>query len=278
MTAVYRKRGAVVRWENGVVVRVVESGQAFSDGATFRCAPSGERPLAHVDAARVIAAARDIESLAAGRVTIERLLVSEGTAEHELADRRWADRSERVHLSLVRGSLRVLVDLGAFTLDDVSMAVDALARAEERELEVSGALALAPIVSAALLPSLGRNLPPEVELWQSSGGLDGRGEPIVETRIDGTEAPNWYRPSYRMQPVRMPMNLRLRHVATSVISADARAVALLAPVHGHVLRVLVDDGSSVRPAVVPVTRIRAVADGAVWYPYGAGSFGAEMVL
>jgi hypothetical protein len=55
-------------------------------------------------------------------------------------------------------------------------------------------------------------------------------------------------------------------------------VAILEPVQGLVLRVLVDDGTDAWPATVRVTRIDAVGTEAIWYPYGGGSFGAEMML
>lgn len=275
---VYRKRGAVVRWENGVLVRVVESGEASDDGKTFRCAPRPGPALAHLDESRVIAAAAGIHALAAGNVTVERLLVSEGAAEHELGDRTWSDRSERVHLSLTRGALRVLVDLGSFVLDDVAIAVQALSRAEERSAGVPASVSLAPMLGAAVLPLLAGASQTELEVWQRGGGLDGRGEPVLEARIDGREPPNWYRPSYRMRPVRLPLNVEARTAAALTRGGDARAVALLAPAQGPLLRVLLDDGSRVFPAVIRIGRIAAVSPGAVWYPYGAGSFGAEMVL
>ena len=277
MSGMYRKRGAVVRWENGVLVRVIESGEASDDGTTFRCAPSAESSLPQLDAARVVETAHAIESLAAGRVTIERLLVSEGAAEHELGEKRWSDRSQRVHLSLVRGTLRVLLDLGTFATGDVEIAVRALAAAEPHEQPAPESLILAPIVSAALLPSVLGNVPAGLELWQSGGGLDGCGDVIEEVRIGGDPPPNWYRPSYRMRPVRFPLNLRAQALDAAT-GGDARAVALLAPVHGARLRVLVDDGSRMFPATVHVDRVRSIAAAATWYPYAAGSFGAEMVL
>jgi hypothetical protein len=49
-------------------------------------------------------------------------------------------------------------------------------------------------------------------------------------------------------------------------------------VQGTTLRVLVDDGAIAYPATVRVTRIDAVASERWWYPYGGGSFGAEMML
>ena len=51
--------------------------------------------------------------------------------------------------------------------------------------------------------------PTGAEVWQTAGGFDGYGEEIVETRIDDGFGPNWFRPSYRVRPVRIPMNVRL---------------------------------------------------------------------
>ncbi len=76
----------------------------------------------------------------------------------------------------------------------------------------------------------------------------------------------------------MPLNLRLRCDVNEIEPDRPVAVALLAPIEGLTLRVLVDEGARAYPATVHVTRIDAVSDTAVWYPYGGGSFGAEMML
>ena len=39
---IYRKRGSVVRWENGTVIRVTESGVAIEEGERFECHPDPE--------------------------------------------------------------------------------------------------------------------------------------------------------------------------------------------------------------------------------------------
>ena len=94
--------------------------------------------------------------------------------------------------------------------------------------------------------------------------------------------PNRYRPSYRVRPVRMPLQLRLECDVMAIDADRPRAVALLAPVSvvsGQlVVRVLVEDGDRAFPATVRVARIDAVSDQRTWYPYGGGSFGAEMML
>jgi len=154
-----------------------------------------------------------------------------------------------------------------------------LARVEDIECEAPARLRLAPNVTAALLPSLIGIAPPNVRLLQTAGGVDGCGEPIVEA----SEAwPNWYRPSYRVRPVRMPLQLRLECGVKEIDIDRPVAVALLAPVSiinsELVLRVLIDDRDRAFRSTVRVARIDAVSDERTWYPYGGGSFGAEMML
>jgi hypothetical protein len=194
-------------------------------------------------------------------------------------------------------------------MNDVIRVASVLARADDIEREAPARLRLAPNVTAALLPSLVGIAPPNVRLVQTAGGVDGCGEPIVEVSSSGflggprrssedapppeelrgtpgtrgTEAgPNRYRPSYRVRPVRMPLQLRLECDVTAIDADRPRAVALLAPVSvvsGQlVVRVLVEDGHRAFPATVRVARIDAVSDQRTWYPYGGGSFGAEMML
>jgi hypothetical protein len=271
---IYRKQGSVARWENGTLVRVTESGVAIEDGDFFECYPEPGESVAE-PSRRVVEIA---ESLTVRPpVVIERLIISDGIAEHECDGRTWTEESLRFHASLVRGDVRALVD----SVDDVARIADALARLEP-ERPAPPRLRLAPNVTAALLPALVDLAPPNVALWQTGGGVDGYGRPIEETR---DAWPNWYRPSYRVRPVRMPLNLRIECDVTEIDRDRPLAVALLAPPStslmagdGLVLRVLVDDGTIAWPASVRITRIDAVAQERTWYPYGAGSFGAELML
>src|SRR5687768_1441042 len=249
---IYRKRGAVARWENGTVVRVTESGVAIEDGETFTCRPEGRTSL-HVDATRVVETARAIHDIAA---SIERLIVTEGIAEHEWEGRSWRDETQRIHLSLVRDRTRALIDVGSFDLHDVRVIASALDRMVD-ERDPPPRLRFARNVTAALLPSLIGVEPPNVEL---------------------TYTLDWFRPSYRIRPVRMPVNLSLRCDVTEIDETRPIAVAVLEPVRDLTVRVLVDDGAVAYPATVRVTRIDAVGRDLVWYPYGGGSFGAEMML
>lgn len=249
---IYRKHGATARWENGTLVRVTECGVAFEEDGVYTCRPEGTTNLA-IDPSRVLATVREIEAIDAN---VERLIVSEGIAEHTFEGRTWREQSERVHLSLVRNHTRALLDLGSFDLHDVRVVADAMTRLTG-EREAPPRLRFAPNVTAALLPSLIGVAPPNV---------------VLDYTVD------WFRPSYRVRPVKAPVNLTLRCDVTTIERDRPVAVAILEPVHGLVLRVLIDDGKDAWPATVRVARIDAVGTGAIWYPYGAGSFGAEMML
>ncbi len=269
---IYRKRGSVARWENGTLVRVTESGVAIEEGELFECYPERSERFAEPSMRRVVEIAEAIQSMVRS-VTIERLIVSDGIAEHECSGRTWSEESLRVHVALVHQSTRVLID----RLEDVSRVADALARLTP-ERHAPPLLRLAPNVTAALLPALVGLAPPNVTLRQTGGGIDGKGNDIEETRIESEPWPNWYRPSYRVRPVPMPLNLRIECDVTEIDGDRPVAIAPLAPVDGLVLRVLVDDGTSAYPASVRIARIDAVARERVWYPYGGGSFGAELML
>jgi hypothetical protein len=244
------------------------------DGHVFRAYPSPSS-LAPLPAGRgegdgVVAR---IAELVAPPLAIERLIVTEGYAEHECNDIRWSESTKRVHVSIAHRGLRVIVDLADFDLADVHRAVDALARAGD-ERPKPERVRLAPNLAAALLPSLvGTKV---VELWQSAAEHDGNGLPVLEQRLMTAPWPNWFRPSYRTRPVRMPLHLRA--VGSEEIAEAPEAVALLAPVAGNVLHVLCVDGNEVFPTTIAVERVLAARPTNRWYPYGAGSFGAEMLV
>lgn len=268
----YRKHGRVARWENGTLIRVVESGIAIEDGDSFECRPfeCGGNATA-LESGGIASALHALRAL-----RYERLIVTHGIAEHECEGRTWREETTRVHASLTKGKLRALVDATFDRIDDVMRIADALQRAEEMERELSH-VRLEPNVTAALIPHLVAHLDKrtDVRVIQTAGGVDGYGHAIIEA---ANAWPNVYRPSYRMRPVRMPLNLRLECEDTHIDEDAPRAIALLAPVTGLTIRVLVEDGRRVHPATVAVDRIRAVADERVWYPYGGGSFGAALML
>ena len=262
---IYRKEGSVARWENGTLIRVTESGVAREDGDLFECWPE------HVDLAvadsssnRVLEIARSLQHL-----PLERLVVVHGTARHECNGRTWSDETERIHLSMTHGRLRVLIDSATPRLDDWNAIADALRRAEPNDAGPPPRIVLAPNVTAAILPSL-----PNV--IQTAGGIDGYGNDIVEAT--GDECPNAYRPSYRAPPIRIPHNIRLEHEVSDIDPDLPRGIALLGPIGEGTVRVLVVDGERVYPATISFTEIKAVGREREWYPYDAGSFGAELML
>ena len=279
MSEVYRKFGRSLRYENGTIVRSDEAGEAIEDAQTFSC-----RPIAHnvelppIDTGAIDDAVSEIKSIVRPPLNIERLIVSEGIAEHQFGDRRWRETTRRVHLAITFRTMRALIDLGDFDLTDVRLISGALSRAVPAEARTytEARIRLAPNVAAALLPALVGIAPPNIQLMQSAGGFDGKGATIEA--CDVFSAPNWYRPSYRVRPVHAPFSLRASCDVTQIDEDLPRAIALLAPIERLTMSVLCVRGADVFPATVRVARIDAVSTTVRRYPYGAGSFGAEMML
>jgi len=281
----YRKVGRVVRYENGILISVSESGEAFEEDGVFHARPAVEGTAqtrvsvphsAGADLDSFVAktqanVAQTLLSVRSGR--IERFIASAGTAIHETNGSKWTEESRRVHISLVSPPLRALIDLASFDVEIVTTVADVLARAGG-ERDAPKRLRLAPNVSAALLPSLIG----ELAMEQSGGGFDGHGRPIETRAVTHDAPPNWYRPGYAVRPVRAWMNIRALPFGR-VDPEVPLAIALLEPVHGTSLRVLCIDGGDVFPATIDASHIAAVSRAEpVWYPYAAGSFGAEMML
>jgi hypothetical protein len=258
---IYRKRGAVARWENGTLIRVAETGVAIERGEVFECHPERSEGPPSIEPPPHI----HVEG------NVERLILTSGVAEHEYGDIRWREETKRLHLSLTHKKERVLIDQADFDTTHIARVAEALTRMGE-ERAAPPRLRLAKNVTAALIPWLAGIAPPNVRLIQTAGGKDGYGDDVLE------HTANWFRPSYRVRPVQAPMNLRLECNVTAIDENRPQAIALLRPVDGLTLRVLIEDGPRVYPAVVRVTRIDAVANERTFYPYGAGSFGAEMML
>jgi hypothetical protein len=294
---VYRKEGRQLRYEQnrhapGRLVRVSERGEALLTEESFTAQPlGGALTLPELDESEVVRVAGEIGRVVAAPLRIERLIVSEGIAEHalELPGRgpfeegcpplwdRWTERARRLHLAVASSRLRILVDRGDFDLGSLGTVIDALGRAGA-ERPAPRRLRLAPSVAAALLPSLiGRELP-NLRLFQTAGGRDGRGNPIEQRALEGPPWHNWYRPSYRSRPVRAPVNVRTESGFQSIDRNLPLAVALLAPPDGLALRVLCVDGDASFPITVHLFRIEVVAAEREWFPYAAGVWGSEMML
>jgi hypothetical protein len=250
MTEVYRKRGSVVRWENGWTVRVNESGEAIDDGKTFVARPSG---------ARMVGFETNIKP---PPLSAERLILTDGLAEHECNGIAWSERTRRMHVALTGGAHRAILDLAEFDFDLVQRVADILACAGG-EREPPPRIRLAPHVTAALLPSLIG----AIDIDQAPAPHDGRGNAIVETCVEG-KPPNVWRPSYRVRPLPLWHNLRARPFGV----VDRGAIEAMALLNG---RLLLEDGSI---CALRIERVVAVGEPQSWFPIGAGSFGAEMLL
>ena len=272
MDEVYRKRGSVVRYENGITVRVREAGEAFEDGVFFRCAPLREGTLLpELDPRNIHEAVRQIESVIASPVAVERIIVSEGLADHEQGGRRWSEETRRLHLSLVNGRTRVLIDEGDLACTELEQVVTALARLAG-ECEPPPRIRLAARVMAALMPSLPGVVPPNVALAQRAGGIDGKGFPVNDAT--GPDWPNWYRPSYRVRPQKIPLNLTARCSVTEVDPDLPEAVAIADPPCGLAVHVLWKDRRGAFTSIVRIGRIEAIGAAARWFPYGGGVWGS----
>jgi hypothetical protein len=278
MAEIYRKRGSVIRYENGLLVRVREAGEAVEEDGRFRCAPSVGAALLPDLPTEAVAAAADSIRAGAGESSIERVLIIDGIAEHEFGGRRWEERIRRIHVALVSSSLRVLIDQATFDCEDIVAIAASLARAG-RPRPAPPRVRLAPRVAAALIGNLGPRLsspplPVNCRIEQRPGGLDGKGLDIAAA--SGPHWPNWYRPSYRVRPQRQPMNVALRCNTGPIDGSLPRAIALLAPPDGATLHVLCEHGDEVFPTRLRVTGIDAVAHEVWWHPVGAGVWTGEV--
>jgi hypothetical protein len=229
---IYRKWGRAVRWENGTIVRVEEAGEAWEEDGVFFAQPIAERvALPPVDVAGVVATARAVGNA-------ERVIVSHGVALHECDGVRWHEETRRVHVALTRKPWRVLVD----DAEVVGPVADALALCKgEKDFE------------HVLVPPQVK-IDVNCEKEQMPGGLDGYGRPIERRRVEG-EPPNFYRPSYRVRPVRRWMNVRAIPFGTMRPAPHAIAI-----VDAPIPTALVEDNERVFVTRLRVDRVTAVGE------------------
>jgi hypothetical protein len=236
MTEVYRKFGRVVRLERGMRISVTEAGEAIETASTFIAAP--------------IANSIELPEPALPLFDMpdsERLIVSSGIAVHQFDDIEWREETRRLHVALTHGRFRAIVDLDDFDFALIEQIKERLAQIGD-EREPPPRICIAPHVAAALLP----RFVGVFDIWQQAGGRDGKGEVIVEG--PAREAKSWYRPSYRVRPIRRPLNLAARAARKEVDPELPRAIALL---DGG--KLLIDDGRDVYLAPLRIVSIDAAA-------------------
>ena len=176
MREVYRKSGRTVRWENDHVIIVREAGEATEEEGRFVCRPVQRGSEVAPETAEVEEVVQRLRAAVPHPLSIERLVVMAGEAQHELDGKRWQESFRRVHLAMTHRRLRALIDLADFDVDGIRRVADAM-------LLPAGSghpagLRLAPCVSAALLRDLICVAPPNVEIRQTAGGNDGKVQPI----------------------------------------------------------------------------------------------------
>ncbi len=271
MSERYRKWGRSVRRDGDYLVWVDEAGEAIEEHGVFRTKALADLvDLPSPDEDAVDAAAQEIESIIKRPLMIERLYASEGIVAHQCGEMRWRETTRRVHLSVARPPLRALIDLSEFRFDVVRRVAEALLRAGP-ERRAPRHIRFAEQVGAALLPSV------RVSKTQSPVPHDGKGQPIFELAVSDQQPSNWFRPSYRLRPRRAWFHLRVASFGR-VDQELPEAIALLAPIGQRTIRVLIADGDDVYPTTVQMRPIAAARPTATWYPYGAGAFGAELML
>jgi hypothetical protein len=250
---------------------VDEAGEAIDGAGVFRTRAIEQTvDLPVPDAESVDAAAREIESIVKPPLILERLFVSEGIVAHECDGLQWKETSRRVHIAIARPPIRALIHFAEFRFDVVRRIAAALLRSGGQR-DAPRRVRLAEHVGAALLPLA------KVAKRQSEAPHDGKGRPIAGRPIASERPPNWFRPSYRLRPRRAWFHVRVE--AFERIDPEVpQAIALLAPIGERVIRVLCIDGDRVFPTAVQIRRIVAACPTSTWYPYGAGAFGAEMML
>jgi hypothetical protein len=240
MREVYRKFGRVVRVENGVEIDVTEAGEAIETEAMFIA-----MPIPVQDRRLACPAMPDLGQARAPILhgTVERLIVSHGIAIHQFNDIEWREETKRLHAALTHNHIRVLIDLDDFDFDLIRDIADRLQHATT-EKEAPKKIRIAPHVAKAIeLPGA---------LWQKAGGRDGKGQLIEE--VPAEQSTCWYRPSYRVRPIRKALNLFVKCDNTRVDENLPRAIAI---VDGK--KLLIDDGHNVYPAHVTLERIDAAS-------------------
>lgn len=250
-----------------MLMRVDEAGEAVEERDRFTAHPIESRAdLPAIDVAEIHATADAIT-----RLGVERLTVSDGVAFHSFGEETWTEATRRVHVSVERAPYRALLDLASFNTPLIERVANAL-RDVRGERDAPARIRLAAHVGAAFMPHLIGALP----MQQWAAPHDGKGAWAANVPVAG-EPPNWFRPSYRVRPLRAWLNLRAEAFGT--IDGDLpEAVALLAPVHGRTLRILCRYRDAVYATTLDAGRVLAAAPAADWYPYGGGSFGAELVV
>jgi hypothetical protein len=311
----YAKSGRTFRIEidarQKTAFRIEESGIAVLEKQHFRCFPAEDTaeisPPPHEELEAVV---ESVQLMVRGPLTIERLVAISGLSAHEFRagqeHNRWNETAARLHVSVAhRGKgLRLLLDIGSSKPPDLDFsefsepleALNAIAPALKPTR--CSTLRLRPAVAAALWPALMENQPAgqALDFVQKTSEImpfDGKGRHVVEGSLSrfrrSAEWPNFFRPSYRVRPLRAPLGIDLHLPHKSTANEVFDALALLAPCRTSDDSIRADllcrdpQGRSFAATAVMKSEtwkaaIAGTGEQARWYPFSGGSFGRETEL
>lgn len=315
MNETYRKTGRSVRFmiladASETLIHSEEGGMAELSGRRFTCRAELplEVPALSIEPEEIREVGVRLQAAMVAPVEIERLTITHGSTRHAITRDdtliNWTEQSVRAVVSLVNRArgVRCVMQTGGgpqvsdLRFEEIERVSRCLGGFERREVK-SGAVTIrfAPGVAASLWPFLiqgsGRRVS-NVSIWQDTHPdtpLDGAGREIVPFEIQGQTLSNVYRPSYRRPAYPAAFHLRVKGLEASA-QGEWRAVAALSSPRreGNMLTVGLlctnadDDASFGFQVAMPVQAwmqgIRSVGEGAIWYPYDAGSYGSETVI
>lgn len=223
----YEKTGTAIRLENSRfgtwIVQTSESGSSHFEGEQFISSSHESRQEATIDSSILAAQASElIETLPDG-VSLRRLVLSSGSADHQYRDgtdaRSWRETSWRAIAQMGNDRLQLQLTIhlggegepGAWS-DELLSCARELARVEPHDGRTARHILLHPRASAGLLAALGQaHGEITVDGFQQvpSERRDGIGRPIEPFRLSGRSGslPNIFRPSYRSRPMPHPIDV-----------------------------------------------------------------------
>ncbi len=320
MNETYRKRGVTTRLEiragGAVIVQTSEHGESTIADGVFRARTLSSPSVGEGagDSNAVESMGLSLEEMIPATVSLERATILEGSADHWWTEgdteRSWRENNARLHATLLNADrkTRISTNLGAAHLNQIDLtlltpAIAALADMRSASIPASPMnLTLENAVTAelwaALLEAILRQPDSKYATLEMRQQLcpqstrDGRGEEIRCVPLTNANGPlgipNFFRPSYRVPPMRAAFHLDAVGIPTASAPSECSAVATLFPFanDGRRLSVtlLCSNPSGTFRGVVSMTpaewaeRLRAAGEDSFWFPVDAGSYGRRLML
>lgn len=302
MTATYQKdgRALLLTRSRGVLTMssVAERGVAGeSQGRFFSMSLEPEGAAAETGEFTPLRLLEERIAAVAQSTRIERLHLLSGWSRHRHGEgRMWEERHVRLHLewSAPSNGLRVTTTRGGAELSDIDVdelgvVAGALRSPGSDGVDVSGGIALAPPVAAAIAAAASRaggeiQRIRLVQVPHPSWPRDGAGRMVVKSVITDAPPPNRWRPSYRSPSVPAPLNVEIEP-ADAREAPETTAIETIGPVHiaGNRARISVLMTNGVRAAVKEIEidleglAVARAAGPRRWFPFAAGAWGRLLV-